>query len=111
MKTLFALLTLIGAGLGVSLGSAQARDFGYEKFADVVAQVYGSQYGAIVPFFEMPDAGDTARQAEGYPGSVWNFSVAKGRNKGTIYTHVDQYCNPVPTPALLSALPFFGLPA
>jgi hypothetical protein len=103
MKTFFALLTLIGVGLGISLGSAQARDFGYEKFADVVAQVYGSQYGAIVPFFQMPDATDTDRQAEGYPGSVWNFSVAKGRNKGTIYTHVDQYCNPAPTPALVSS--------
>jgi hypothetical protein len=99
MKTVFACLAILVAGLD----SAQARDFGYEKFADVVAQVYGSQYGAIVPFFQMPDATDTDRQAEGYPGSVWNFSVAKGRNKGTIYTHVDQYCNPAPTPALVSS--------
>jgi hypothetical protein len=103
MKTVFALLALVGAGLGFGPGSAQARDFGYEKFADVVAQVYGTQYGAIVPFFQMPDATDTDRQAEGYPGSVWNFAVAKGRNKGTVYTHVDQYCNPSPAPALLSS--------
>ena len=91
MKTLFAVLTMLGTGLG----SAQARDFGYEKFADVVSQVYGSQYGVIVPFFQMPDANDTDRQAEGYPGSVWNFSRRQGTNKGgTIYTHLDQYCNP-----------------
>jgi len=99
MKTVFACLAILVA----RPGSAQARDFGYEKSADVVAQVYGSQYGAIVPFFQMPDATDTDRQLEGYPGSVWNFSVARGRNKGTIYTHVDQYCNPTPTPALLSS--------
>jgi len=99
MKILFALLAIFGVGLT----GAQARDFGYEKFADVVAQVYGSQYGVIVPFFQMPDASDTDRQAEGYPGSIWNFGAAKGRNKGTIYTHQDQYCNPTPAPALLSS--------
>jgi hypothetical protein len=103
MKTLFAWLAMLVAGLGSGLGPAQARDFGYEKFADVVSQVYGSQYGAIVPFFQMPDASDTERQAEGYPGSIWNFSVAKGRSSGTVYTHADQYCNPGPTPALLSS--------
>lgn len=83
----------------LSASSAFARDFGYERFADVVSQVYGSQYGAVVPFFEMPDATDTARQAEGYPGSIWNFAVAKARSRGTIYTHADQYCNPSPAPA------------
>lgn len=95
MKHFIAFLMIFGVGLGF----AEARDFGYERFADAVAQVYGSQYGAVVPFFEMPDAGDTARQAEGYPGSIWNFSVTKGRRVGTIYTHADQYCNPNPTPA------------
>ena len=99
MRYFFAFLTIFGIGLG----SADARDFGFERFADVVSQVYGSQYGAVVPFFEMPDASDTARQAEGYPGSIWNFAVASGRNRGTIYTHADQYCNPIPTPAPLAS--------
>jgi hypothetical protein len=99
MRYFFALLTVFGIGLGC----ADARDFGYERFADVVGQVYGSQYGAVVPFFDMPDASDTGRQAEGYPGSIWNFAVAGGRNRGTIYSHADQYCNPVPTPAPLAS--------
>jgi hypothetical protein len=87
---------------GLSMRSTEARDFGYEKFADVVSQVYGNQYGVVVPFFEMPDATDVARQAEGYPGSIWNFAVAKGRSAGTIYTQADQYCNPNPAPAPLA---------
>ena len=80
MRILLALLAILGIGAR----SADARDFGYEKFSDVVSQVYGSQYGVVVPFFEMPDASDTARLAEGYPGSVWNFAVAKGRTAGTM---------------------------
>lgn len=99
MRIFLALLAMLGIGAR----SADARDFGYEKFADVVSQVYGSQYGVVVPFFELPDASDTARLAEGYPGSVWNFAVAKGRTSGSIYTQADQYCNPVPLPAPLSS--------
>jgi hypothetical protein len=95
LRYFFALLPVLVSGVGV----AQARDFGYEKFADVVSQVYGSQYGAVVPFFQMPDASDTTHQQEGYPGAVWNFGVAKGRNRGTIYTQTDQYCPPEPAPA------------
>jgi hypothetical protein len=95
MKYFVVLLGLFVSGVN----SADARDFGYEKFADVVNQVYRGQYGVIVPFFEMPDATDTARQAEGNPGSIWNFAVEKGRNGGTIYVHADRYCNPSPTPA------------
>jgi hypothetical protein len=94
MKYFVVLLGLFASGVG----SADARDFGYEKFADVINQVYRGQYGVIVPFFEMPDATDTARQAEGYPGSIWNFAVEKGRNGSTIYVHADRYCNPNPTP-------------
>jgi hypothetical protein len=91
----FALLAV----LVTSLSATQARDFGYEKFADVVSQVYGSQYGAVVPFFQMPDASDIAHQQEGYPGAIWNFSITSGRNRGTIYTQKDQYCPPDPAPA------------
>jgi hypothetical protein len=87
------------AVLAIGVGGAQARDFGYEKFADVVSQVYGSQYGVVVPFFQMPDASDTTHQQEGYPGAVWNFAVTKGRNRGTIYTQGDMYCPPDPAPA------------
>lgn len=99
LRYCFALLAV----LVTSLGTAQARDFGYERFADVVSQVYGSQYGVVVPFFEIPDATtDPTRQAEGYPGSIWNFALASGRNKSTIYTQADQYCNPTPMPAPLA---------
>jgi hypothetical protein len=94
-RTVFALLAALVAGVG----GAEARDFGYEKFADVVSQVYGSQYGVVVPFFQMPDASDTTHQQEGNPGAVWNFGVAKGRSRGTIYTQSDMYCPPDPAPA------------
>jgi hypothetical protein len=73
-----------------------ARDFGYEKFADAVRTVYGSAYGVILPFDDITTpADDPSRRAEGYPGQIWNFSVATGRNSGTIYQHNDVYC-PVP---------------
>ena len=96
MKILFALLALVGAGLGSSLGPAQARDFGYEKFADAVQAVYGDGYGAITPFDDITSpADDPSRRGEGYPGQVWNFVSVPGRNHGLIYQHNDVYC-PVP---------------
>jgi hypothetical protein len=75
--------------------AAAARDLGYERFSDVVANVYGSGYAVLVPFFEMPDAtSDPTHSAEGYPGSIWSFGIARGRKNGLIYTQQDRYCNP-----------------
>jgi hypothetical protein len=94
MKSASVVLALLLAALLPS--QSFARDFGYEKFADAVRSVYGSGYGVILPFEDIPAAADDpTRRAEGYPGQIWDFAVAAGRTRGTIYQQADVYC-PVP---------------
>lgn len=89
--TLFALVS--------SLTVAGAKDLGYEEFARVVDTYYQGQYGVLVPFAELPDAAsDPTRQAEGYPGQIWNFATQRA-TRGVIYTHQDRYCPAPDTPA------------
>lgn len=98
MKRALAAATLLFAA--ALSGHASARDFGYEKFADAIRQVYGDGYGAMLPFDDMPaPADDPNRRGEGYPGQLWNFAPAKGRTAGLIYQNADVYCPPPATPA------------
>jgi hypothetical protein len=96
-RALATAILLFSAALS---SQAFARDFGYEKFADAVRQVYGDGYGVMLPFQDMPaPADDPGRRGEGYPGQIWNFAPAKGRTSGLIYQNADIYCPPPASPA------------
>lgn len=74
---------------------AEARDFGKERLASVVAQTWGRNYGLVTPIFAAPDPTDVAAFGPGYLGSVWQFTPSPGRGGvGKIFNHDGKYCNP-----------------
>ncbi len=83
------------AALCAAVSTANARDFGLERFADIVNTIYPGYY-VFSPFIEAPAANDTPHFNAGYIGSVWNMGAEKGRNRGGTYNHGDfSYCNPM----------------
>lgn len=79
------------------VSGAEARDFGKERLARVIAEQWGESYALVMPMFEVPtSASDPIGFGLGYLGSVAKMSIASGRaGKGRILSHEgSDYCNP-----------------
>lgn len=77
--------------------TAEARDFGKERLAGVIAEKWGASYALVMPMFAVPAAdSDPMGFGLGYLGSVAKLSVAPGRNGvGRVLSHEgSDYCNP-----------------
>jgi|SRR4051794_26952387 hypothetical protein len=85
---------LSAAVLCAAVSTANARDFGLERFADIVNTVY-SGYGVFAPFVEAPSGSDPLHLQSGYLGSVWKTTRDRARSQGASYAHGNiEYCNP-----------------
>jgi hypothetical protein len=81
--------------LCAAISTANARDFGLERLADIVSTVYPG-YSVFAPFVEVPASIDILHLQMGYLGSVWDMKADRGRKRGSSYSHGDfgKYCNP-----------------
>ncbi|WP_454651765.1 hypothetical protein [Bradyrhizobium liaoningense] len=86
---------LPAVALCTAVSTAHARDFGLERFADIVSRKYPG-YSVFAPFIEAPSGNDPLHFQSGYLGSVWRATREKGRTQGGTYSHGDLgvYCNP-----------------
>ncbi|MEW6452756.1 MAG: hypothetical protein AB1490_19045 [Pseudomonadota bacterium] len=84
------------AALCAAVSTANARDFGLERFASIVNTIYPG-YSVFAPFVEAPSGADPLHLQMGYVGSVWNMGADRGRGgSGSTYSHGDfNYCNPI----------------
>lgn len=85
----------------VPVSSANALEFYYERFTDIVARNYPG-WTPVAPFFELPTADNKDPEAKGRIGGVWNFGTAPGAGGRVYFVQAGSYCNGPTTPVAYS---------